>query len=67
MPPQCDQNDQTAIRGFAYAVNNNNIMNFSAKDYDLYKVGEFDVDKGIINAIKVPVLIASGINVVNGE
>lgn len=67
MPPQCDQNDQTAIRGFAYAINNNNVMNFSPKDYDLYKVGEFDVDKGVINALKVPVLIASGVNVINGE
>lgn len=67
MPIQCDQNDQTAIRGFAYAINNNNVMNFSPKDYDLYKVGEFDVDKGVINALKVPVLIASGVNVINGE
>ena len=65
MPPQADANDFTAKRGFAYAVNNNNIMNFSPKDYDLYKVGEFDVDNGIIIGFKVPELICSGVSVLS--
>lgn len=67
MPPQCDQNDAAAIRGFSYAVNNNNLMNFAPKDYDLYKVGEFDVEKGIIEALDVPVIIASGYSVYQEE
>lgn len=67
MPVQCDQNDLSAKRGFSYAINNNNIMNFSAKDYDLYKVGEFDIEKGVIESYKVPVLIASGVSVLSGE
>lgn len=45
-------------------MNNNDLMNFSAKDYDLYKVGEFDVDKGTIVPLKVPVLICSGSSVI---
>lgn len=63
MPPQCDQNDATAIRGFSYAVNNNDIMNFSPGDYELFKLGEFDVDTGIINAENVPILLKSGVSV----
>ena len=63
MPPQCDQSDQSAIRGFAFAINGNNgMMNFAPQDFDLYKVGEFDTDKGTVKQI-TPVLIVSGINV----
>lgn len=63
MPPQCDQNDAAAIRGFSYAVNNNNLMNFAPKDYDLFKIGEFDVEKGIIVPLEVPLILASGYTV----
>lgn len=70
MPVQCDQNDATAIRGFAYAINGNSgVMNFSPKDFDLYKVGEFDTETGVFKSC-VPVLIVSGesvIGVVNHE
>ena len=62
--PLCDMNDQSAIRGFAYAINSGNgVMSFSPKDYDLYKIGEFDTDKGIIIAEKIPVLIVYGTSV----
>lgn len=63
MPPQCDQSDASAIRGFAYAINGNNgMMNYAPKDFDLFKVGEFDTDTGSIIAC-VPVQIASGASV----
>ena len=63
MPPQCDQSDQSAIRGFSYAVNGNNgMMNFAPKDFDLFKVGEFDTDSGELIPC-VPVQIASGASV----
>lgn len=63
MPPQCDQSDQSAVRGFSYAINGNNgMMHFSPKDFDLYKVGEFDTDNGTIEPC-TPVLIASGSSV----
>lgn len=61
MPAQCDQTEQAAIRGFAYAVNGNDgIMNFSPKDFDLYKVAEFDTETGVMTGFDVPVLVASG-------
>lgn len=63
--PQCDQNDGTAIRGFSYAVNNNEgMMNFSPKDFDLYKIGEFDTDTGVIIPEATPILVCSGSSVI---
>lgn len=67
MPPQCDQSDQSAIRGFSFAINGNNgMMNFAPKDFDLYKVGEFDTDKGTVKAC-MPELICSGVDVYGDE
>lgn len=64
--PITDMNDQSAIRGFSYAINNNQgLMNFSPKDFDLYKIGEFDSEKGIILGYKAPELIVSGASVFN--
>lgn len=64
-PPQADQNDGTAIRGFKYALNNKDgVMNYSPKDFDLYRVGEFDTDKGLLITLKVPQLICSGASAV---
>lgn len=63
MPPQADQNDNTAIRGFAYAINSRDgLMNFSPKDYDLYKVGEFDTETGQLTPC-TPALVVSGSSV----
>lgn len=63
MPPQADQSDQSAIRGFSYAINGQTgMMNFAPKDFDLYKVGEFDTDTGAVTAC-IPELIVSGLNV----
>ena len=48
-PPTCDQSEQSAIRGFGFAVNNREgVMNYAPKDFDLFKVGEFDSDTGEI-------------------
>ena len=62
--PIVEQNEFTAIRGFKYAVNGREgVMNFSPKDYDLYKIGEFDVEKGELIPI-MPELVCSGMSVV---
>lgn len=59
--PNPDQSEQSAIRGFSYAVNKeDSLMGFAPKDYDLYKVGEFDIEKGVIIAEEVPVFIIGG-------
>lgn len=63
--PIVEHNEQTAVRGFSYAVNSNDgLMNFSPKDYDLYKIGEFDIEKGVIVPELVPILICTGTSVI---
>lgn len=62
MPPTCDQSEQSAIRNFAYAINGEGVMNYSPKDFDLFKVGEFDVEKGEIIPC-MPKNICDGISV----
>lgn len=61
--PFCDQNELAAVRGFAFSINGNDgIMNFSPADYDLYKIGEFDTEKGTIES-DIPTLVVSGTSV----
>lgn len=63
MPPQCEQSEQAAVRGFSYGVNGNSgIMNFAPADYDLYKVGEFDTESGQVTAC-LPEFIVNGASV----
>lgn len=62
--PFVDMNDQTAIRGFSFSVNSKEgILNANPKDYDLYKIGDFDADSGTIKAFDVPVLVVAGSDV----
>lgn len=62
--PVVDQNDQTAVRGFAYAINGRDgIMNFQPGDFDLYKIGFFDSEKGTLESM-LPELVVSGSSVV---
>lgn len=64
--PFVDVNDASARRNFAFAVNNNgDTMSFSPKDYDLYKLGEFDHESGTFDLLSVPVLVVTGANVFN--
>lgn len=63
MAPRVESNDYTARRSFAFEINNRDgIMNFSAKDFDLYKIGEFEQETGKFEPC-IPELVVSGINV----
>lgn len=62
--PFTDMNDQTAMRGFSFAVNGKvDLMGFASQDYDLYRVGEFDTEKGVIEPCNPPVFLVSGASV----
>lgn len=61
--PFCETSDSVAKRGFAYAMNNNDIMGFVPQDFDLYRVGEFDPETGVISD-ELPILICHGTEVV---
>lgn len=64
--PFIDSNDFAAKRNFAFAVNNNgDTMSFSPKDYDLYKLGEFDHESGAFELLPVPVMVCSAVSVIN--
>lgn len=68
MTPMVDKNDGSAIRNFAYALNSSNpMMQFSPKDYDLYRIGEYDVDTGVLTPETVPVLVVAGLSVVGSK
>lgn len=63
MAPRIDSNDMTARRWFAFEINNRDgVMNFSPKDFDLYKIGEFEQETGQIFSC-LPELVVSGVNV----
>lgn len=57
--PFCELADDSAIRGFSYQVNNNGIMGFKPTDFQLFQIGEFDLEKGEVSGI-LPVLICRG-------
>lgn len=49
MSPTIDQNAPAAMRNFEHAVlNSASLMNSHPKDYQLYKIGEFDTDTGAL-------------------
>lgn len=51
LPPTTDINDDTARRNFAYAVMSREPMFLAfPDDYDLYRVGEYDTDSGIVSS-----------------
>lgn len=57
----CDDNDETAKRGFAMAMTApNDIRGFFPQDFQLYKVGLFDTQTGLISCDSIPVLVMDG-------
>lgn len=64
--PELSLNKETMKRTFADRVNNDSHLLFSAADYDLYQIGEFNVDSGEFKAI-MPEFVVSGNSVVVGE
>lgn len=63
MTPMADTNDNTAIRNFHYALQQNNTFHTSPGDFDLYCVGEFDPDTGELTG-SLPRVVATGIEVI---
>lgn len=60
--PTIDQTESAAIRNFAFAINGDGVMNYAPNDFDLFRIGEFDSEKGSITSC-VPELVVSGVNV----
>lgn len=58
MTPVLEQCDAAALRNFAHAVNQtDSLMHDCPNDFSLFKVANFDTDKGV-EPLDCPVLIA---------
>lgn len=63
MHPQVDLNHKSAIRNFELTlatVSGDTIMGFCPEDFDLYFVGEFDNESGLVSPLSAPELIKVG-------
>uniref|UniRef100_A0AAU8B8G2 Nonstructural protein n=1 Tax=Dulem virus 113 TaxID=3145590 RepID=A0AAU8B8G2_9VIRU len=60
LTPTFEVNDNVAMRNFNHAVNNSDSVLFtSMKDFDLYRIGEYDSDTGRITPLDLPVVLMS--------
>lgn len=65
--PTAQVNDSVAVRGFESAVINADSVLFThAKDFGLYKLGEFDADTGRITPLDLPVLLIEATDCLKG-
>lgn len=47
LSPTFESNDDVAMRNFAYAISHKDTLLYAQKkDFDLYKIGEYDTDTG---------------------
>lgn len=67
MTPVLEQGDPAALRNFAYAVNqSDSIMHDCPNDFSLFKVANFDTDKGV-EPVTSPILIVDASEVLRNE
>lgn len=60
LSPTFEQNDAVAMRNFSHAVvHGNTVMNSHSADYNLYHVGYFDTDSGLVTPVTPPKLVMS--------
>ena len=61
LTPTVDQNDAMAARNFASSIQHSEGVLFTHKsDFQLYRIGAYDTDLGVINPEDFPVLVADG-------
>lgn len=65
MQPQLFQNENVALRNFSEIINGTGIFKNNPADFELWRLGEFDDQTGII--IPNPEKMATGLSVVKGE
>lgn len=66
--PRIEQNDDSAIRWFSMTVNTpETLTNFSPADFQLFRIGSFDSEIGLITPLNLPVFLISGNEVIGKE
>lgn len=64
LTPTVDQNDYIAARNFANAIMESHGVLFThASDFQLFRIGEFDSDKGVLIPAQLHELISDGAEV----
>lgn len=59
-----EANDDAARRGFSMAINTTtSMMNYQPSDYELYKIGDFDVESGRFEPTQIPQFLIGGAEV----
>lgn len=59
--PTFDLNDQTASRNFSMALSKSEgVLGFAPSDFDLYCIGTWDTDSGVITPVSLPRLVKTG-------
>lgn len=59
--PTFDLNDQTAARNFSMALTKSDgVLGFAPSDFDLYCLGSWDTDSGVITPYPLPRLVKTG-------
>lgn len=62
LAPQCDSNKDLAVRNFAQAIaSGSSIMGFAPEDFELYKIGTYDTDCGLVTSC-TPEFITSALS-----
>lgn len=63
LTPTFEQNDQVAMRNFAHAVTRgDSVLQSSAKDFDLYRLGSFDASDGTFICGDLPAHLVSAVS-----
>lgn len=61
MNPFVEVNDSAATRGFENAIlSGEGYFARYAGDFDLYRLGEFDTESGVISALSTPAFVVAG-------
>lgn len=61
MQPTFELNDAVALRNFEHAVlNTDSLLNSHCDDYRLTKIGLFNTETGLLEAISPPEIVADG-------
>ena len=65
MAPTYSSNDAVAMRNFESAIEQSHDVLFTHRsDFQLFRIGSFDTDTGVLTPEKVPILFKAGTDVV---
>lgn len=69
LTPSLAENDDAAIRQFSVLINQDTgtLLASTPQYFDLYKIGEYDMDDGKLIPLKDKQLLVTGLSVVKGE